>query len=176
MAFIGESSITGMASNVRTNTSDQLITMYSPLLYIAGSNQEVFQASYYCGNSTGTASGVDVAVYDVTSGFSGASLVGYVNTGQLLANQWNTVTFATPLALTSGNTYAVARSIRSSTNVSEHRVLDGNTRTYVGTSTGASAPPSTWAGTTADFYRYAFYAETRTASSGLTATISWLRI
>lgn len=163
MAIIGSNSIGGDSNNY-TNTLTHRLIDNATYTYVAAANQEVFQVGFYVGSSyAGDGSGVDVGVYDITGGTASATLVASGNVS-LTANQWN-IAAITPVALTEGNTYAVACRIVSATNVKTHSAYVG---VAVSTSnlTGSSALAASWTDNGNNGDVFSVYAETQTAASG----------
>ena len=119
MGIIGYNAIGGSNSNSTNATSHQLPD-HSTYTYTAPVGQEVFKVWFYCGATyNGDGSGVEVGVYDITGGTNAGTLVASGTIATLTKSSWNSVTI-TPVALTSGNIYAVALRIISATNIKKH--------------------------------------------------------
>jgi hypothetical protein len=164
MAYIGQNNEAGMSSNPRTSSSAQLLLdgngTYSP-----SSSEEVFRVGFYCTNYI--LSDVEIAVYDITGGTSGATLVGsqVITAAELTSSSWNTKTLSSPLTLTTGNTYAVGFKVNGTGNVAlVTSYLSNGCSTE--TLTGASNFPASWSDTGTYNQDIAVYAETQAASGG----------
>ena len=75
MAIIGYNSVGGSTPN-NDNTKTQNLVDTATYTYVAAANQEVDELFFYCGTSgPGDGSGVEVGVYNITSGTASAPLV-----------------------------------------------------------------------------------------------------
>lgn len=168
MATIGIDSSTGLGAVSETNATAQALMNDTDYDYQAGANEQVFEVGFYCGTNVGDGAGVQIGVYDVTSGFATASLIASGTIASPSANALNTVGI-TPVALTNGNLYAIAKRIISATNVSMFRTFETNSCRN-GSLTGTSALPSTWsdAGTQLS-QRYAIFAHTQSSAASLSS-------
>ena len=167
MAIIGNNSVGGN-SNSRTNSLPHMMIDNATYTYVAAANQEVFELNFYVGSSyAGDGNGVDVGVYDITSGTGGASLVASANVA-LSVNQWNT-TAITPVSLVEGNTYAVAVRVVSATNVKVHSDYTGSAVSSSNL-TGTSALASSWTDNGNSGNVISVYAETQAAAPSTSIT------
>lgn len=165
MAIIGYNAIGG-SNNNRDNTLTHLLLDNATYTYVAAASQEVFRFNFYVGASyDGDGSGVDVGLYDITGGTASATLVASANIS-LSVSQWNTATI-TPVALTQGNTYAVALRIASATLVRTHSIYVGSALSS-SSLTGTSALAASWTDDGNFSNVISMYAETRTSGPTLT--------
>ena len=174
MAIIGLNDQTGLSNISTTSTAPQglLKGQSNAYLYQAGSGEQVFKVGVYCGSAyNGDGNGIQIGVYDLGTGptIDNATLITSEIIGTLTKSAWNTSEI-TPVALTSGNWYAVGWRVISATDVSLVRTSSGGTNAVNrhATLTGSSALPASWDEGTNISYRYAVYAETQAASSTLT--------
>lgn len=175
MAIIGLNDQTGLSNISTTATAPQhlLKGQSNGYLYQAGSSEEVFKIGVYCGSAyNGDGNGIEIGVYDLGTGptIDNATKITSGIIGTLTLSAWNTSEI-TPVALTSGNWYAVGYRVLSATDISLVRTSSGGTNAVNrhATLTGSSALPASWDEGTDFSYRYAVYAETQ-AASGPTLT------
>jgi hypothetical protein len=135
--------------------------------YTAGASEEVFKLWAYIGTSVGDGSGIEIGVYDVTGGIGSASKVASGTIATLSANAWNSVSI-TPVALTNGNTYAVAWRVISATNVSLYTKYIGANTFSASSLTGSSALNASWTDNASGSSQFSIYAETQTSGPTLT--------
>lgn len=165
MGVIGNNAIGG-STPTYTNATTQRLIDAGAYDYVAPANEEVFRLWYYTGGLVGDGSGVEVGVYDITSGTNNASLVASGTITSLSANSWNSLDI-TGVALTEGNTYAVAFRIVSATDVSSRSTyVTGGASTS--SLTGTSALAANWTDNGSSGEVASVYAETQVAASGLT--------
>lgn len=176
MAIIGLNDQTGLSNASTTSTAPQRLLKgeSSAYLYQAGSGEQVFKVGVYCGSAyEGDGNGLQIGVYDLGTGptIDNATLIASEIIGTLTKSAWNTSEI-TPVALTSGNWYAVGWRVISATDVSLVRTSSGGTAASNShaTLTGTSALPSSWDEGTNINYRYAVYAETEAVPAGPTLT------
>ncbi len=169
---IGENDITGMSSDTASATESMRL-MSGTHTYVAAANQEVFRLWAYQNLSDATGDAVEVGVYDITSGVDGATLVasGTID-GDANGARWRSVDI-TPVALTDGNTYAVAWSGGGVNNKWSYRVTynGNNSINRHSTLLNGAALPGTWTSGAAHGHRGAMYAETQSGSGGSSAPI-----
>lgn len=167
MAIIGYNSIGG-STPTRTSASNQGLIDAGAYDYVAAADQEVFRLWIYIGGLVGDGSGVELGVYDISSGTASAPVVAgtAATISSLTANSWNSVTI-TAVALTEANTYAIGYRVVSTTDVSLRStyVTGGASLSSL---TGSSALAATWTDNASSGDVISMYAETQTAASGLT--------
>lgn len=162
MGVIGYNTIGGDNTS-QSNTLNQILLDDAAYSYIAPASEEVFRLWFYCGLNLGDASGVEIGVYDISSGAASASLVASGTiTGPLTASSWNSVDI-TPVALTESNTYAVALRLASATNITMYRDYDDGASSG-STLNGTSALAASWTDNSSGEYAFSFYAETQAGS------------
>ena len=162
MAVIGKNTIGG-SSRTDTNSRKQALVDHASFTYVAAANQEVFKVWFHVNNSySGDGTGVEVAVYDITSGTASAPLVAQGTIASLTVSTWNSVEI-TPVGLTTGNTYAVALRIVSATSIKYETAYVGTAVSH-STLDGTSALAATWTDNANNGDVPSVYAETQTAS------------
>ena len=168
MAIIGKNTIGGL-DQTRNSTKAQQMIDHASYTYVAAADQEVFKLWHYMGPTYGgDGTGVDIAVYDITGGTGSATLVAEGNIPDTGLLAWHSVTI-TPVALTAGNTYAVARSIKSATNIKE--MYDYVSQAMSNSSlTGTSPFAASWTDSAGEGNAISIYAETQTAAVSSTAS------
>lgn len=168
MAVIGSDSIVSAAGNDSLSTTVHRMMDAAAYTYTATADQEVFKLWVYIGSSSnGDGSGVEIGVYDITSGISGAVKICSGSIGALTKSQWNSVEI-TPVSLTEGNVYAVAWRVISATNVTLFTRYIGPNTFSASNLTGSSALAGTWTDNASGSSRFSIYAETQTASASTT--------
>ena len=167
MGIIG-TNVVGGSTPTRTSAASQELVDGSGT-YVSAADQEVFRVFFHvrAGGYVGDGSGVEVGVYNITSGTANAPLVASGTIGALTNGTWNTVDI-TPVTLTATDTYAVALRVLSATTISANSTYVG---TAVSTSSldGTSALAGTWTDSGTAGNVVSMYAETRTiVAAGLT--------
>ena len=164
MAIIGYNSVGGSTPN-NDNTKTQNLVDTATYTYVAAANQEVDELFFYCGTSgPGDGSGVEVGVYNITSGTASAPLVASGTITGLATSTWGSQTI-TPVALVEGDTYAVAFRIKSATSLS-WRSTYVSSGVSVSTLDGTSALAATWTDNANAGNVPSMYATTVTAAAG----------
>tara|TARA_R110002126_G_scaffold88849_1_gene212712 strand:+ start:2151 stop:3266 length:1116 start_codon:yes stop_codon:yes gene_type:complete len=164
MGVIGYSTIGATLENI-DNSDRNLVIDNATYVYTAPASEQVFKLWFYVGAVySGDASGVDIGVYDVTSGTNNAPLVASGNIPSMSLSSWNSVTI-TPVALTAGNLYAVGLRVVSATQV-RSQYLYGAGASSLSVLTGTSALPDPWDDVSGSSRIRSMYAETEAAASG----------
>jgi hypothetical protein len=163
MAIIGLDDVTGIGGGASLNSIDNQLLMTgeaNALVYVAGSNQECFRFGCYAESGT-----VEIALYDITSGVAGASLI--LSSGDMVINSpgyaWNTVDVGA-VPLVQGNTYAVA--FRASVTAALHKYNPPSNAIVRSTAIGTDAFLQPWASSGTQGGVWGVYAETRSAATG----------
>ena len=162
MATIGIDNNTGMSPISETSATAQHL-MSGFVTYSPASAEQVYRLGAYIGGNIGDGSGIEIGVYDITSGAPGAPLVASGVKSVLTANALNGVDI-TPVNLVIGRVYAVAVRVISSTAVSLVRAFQTNA-CRDSTLTGASALGATWSDSAGLSQKYGIYAYTQSAAT-----------
>ena len=153
-----------MAGYSQATTSAHRLCTGSGATFTPSVAEEAYQLNIRTGITLGT---VEVGIYNVTSGIPGAPLVGSFQYTTTTASSLETYTIPSPIALTAGQTYAVA--FRAVTTLSLQRVYSA-THSRNGTLTGASALGATWSDSAIGEYKNGIWLETRTAGPTINNT------
>lgn len=159
MGQIGISDATGMGGFTQNTTSPQRLCTGSGSSYTPGQSEEAYQVNIRAGVTLGT---LEVGIYNVTAGNANAPLVGSFQVTTTATNALNTFAINSPIALTSGQTYAVA--FRAVTNTSVIRAAaSGFSRNS--TLTGTSALAANWTDNGSTDYKHGIWLDTRSTAA-----------
>lgn len=164
MAIIGQNNVTGMGNDTLSTTTNHRMMSNSSYTLTAVAGEEVFKLWFYSsGAETAT---IEIGVYDITSGVSGASLIGSYSWVVPSSAGWRSHTLASAWSLTNGNTYAVAWCCTSGTIFSFQNKYVESAGQSESSLTGSSSLASSWTASTTQDADYSVYAETQTSSAG----------
>lgn len=151
-----------------TNSDNHELMKQATELYTAPADEEVHRLGVYLGANAGD---VEIGVYDVSSGVSGASKLGSATLTGSQSHSFNEIDVG-PWSLTEGNDYAVAiRYISASVSMYRKFYTNGVSRSNL----AASALAASWTDNSTFSSLLCFYARTR-AGTGTSPIISAINV